>query len=291
MRYNTIPMVPGWANAFFARVLIYLVLAIGLVAILSIVAIRTGLIERYFIYFPERDLEADPSQFGLAYEDVTFVASDGVQLHGWFVPGQSRVTFLWLHGNAGNISHRLENLKLLHNKLGISVFLFDYRGYGRSQGRPSEQGTYLDADAAVTYLGSRGDGSSERVIYYGRSLGAAVAVEMAIRHPPDALILESAFPSVPHMARRTYPFFPIWPFLRTRYDSQAKIAMVDAPVLMLHGEKDDIVPIEAGRQLFDAAREPKRFYTIHGAGHNDTYQLGGQAYFDALRSFVERLGT
>ncbi len=290
MRYNTIPMVPGWADAFLPRVLTYFILAIALVAVLSIAAIRTGMIERYFIYFPERDLEADPSQFGLAYEEVTFIASDGVRLHGWFVPGQRRVTFLWLHGNAGNISHRLDNLKLLHNKLGVSVFLFDYRGYGRSQGRPSEQGTYLDAEAALRYIGSREDGSSERVIYFGRSLGAAVAAEMAIHHLPDGLILESAFPSVPYMARRAYPFFPIWPFLRTRYDTQAKIATVDAPVLMLHGEKDDIVPIEAGRQLFDAAKEPKQFYTIHGAGHNDTYRVGGEDYFDALRSFVERLG-
>ena len=284
-------MIPSWADAFFPRVLMYFVLAIVIVVILSIAAIRTGMIERYFIYFPERDLEADPSQIGLAYEDVTFVTSDGVQLHGWFVPGQGSVTFLWMHGNAGNMSHRLDNLKRLHNQLGVSVLLFDYRGYGRSQGRPSEQGTYLDAEAALTYLGSRGDGSSERIIYFGRSLGAAVAVEMAIRHPPDGLILESAFPSVPHIARRAYPFFPIWPFLRTRYDSQAKIATVGAPMLMLHGEMDDIVAIEAGRQLFDAAREPKQFYTVIGAGHNDTYQVGGQAYFDALRSFVERLGT
>ena len=279
-----------WANHFFVRMFMCSILAIGLVAVLSVAAVRTGMIERYFIYFPERDLEADPSQFGLAYEEVTFVASDGVELHGWFVPGESSVTLLWFHGNGGNISHRLDNLKLLHNKLGISVFLFDYRGYGRSQGRPSEQGTYLDAEAALIHLGSRGDPSPERLIYFGRSLGAAVAVEMAIRHPPYALILESAFPSVPYMARRAYPFFPIWPFLRTQYDSQSKIATVDAPVLMLHGDKDHIVPIEAGRQLFDAAKEPKQFYTIGGAGHNDTYQVGGQAYFDSLRRFLDQLG-
>ena len=266
-------------------------LAIGLVIVLSVAAVRTGMIEHYFIYFPERDVQADPSQFGLVYEEVTFTASDGVELHGWFVPGRSSVTLLWFHGNAGNISHRLDNLKLLRNELGVSVFLFDYRGYGRSQGRPSERGTYLDAEAALAYLGSRGDGSLERVIYFGRSLGAAVAVEMGIRHPPYALILESAFPSIPYMARRAYPFFPIWPFLRTRYDSQAKMAKVNAPVLILHGDDDDIVPIEAGKRLFDAAKEPKQFYIIYGAGHNDTYHVGGQAYFDALRLFWDRIGT
>ncbi|MFQ5860448.1 MAG: alpha/beta hydrolase [Dehalococcoidia bacterium] len=269
----------------------YIVVAIALVGVITVAAVRIGMIERYFIYFPEGDVKANPSQFGLAYEEVTFVASDGVELHGWFVPGQGSETLLWFHGNAGNIGNRLENLKLLHGELGVNVFLFDYRGYGRSHGRPSEQGTYLDAEAALTYLGSRGDVSLERVIYFGRSLGAAVAVEMGIRHPPRALILESAFPSVPYMARRAYPFFPVWPFLRTRYDSQAKIAKVNAPVLMLHGDQDDIIPIEAGRRLFDAAKEPKEFYTIRGAGHNDTYLVGGQAYFDALRRFVERLDT
>ena len=271
--------------------LTYSLLAIGLVAVVSVATVRTGMIERYFIYFPDRDVQADPSQFGLIYEEVAFVASDGVELHGWFVPGRNSVTLLWFHGNAGNISHRLDNLKLLHNELGVSVFLFDYRGYGRSRGRPSERGTYLDAEAALAYLGSRGDGSRERVIYFGRSLGAAVAVEMGVRHPPYGLILESAFPSVPYMARRAYPFFPIWPFLRTRYDSQAKMGKVTAPVLILHGDEDDIVPLEAGKQLFDAAKDPKQFYIIHGAGHNDTYREGGPAYFDALRLFLDRLET
>ena len=276
---------------FKYETLIYSVLAIGLMAVVSVAAVRTGVIESYFIYFPDRDVQADPSQFGLAYEEVTFVASDGVELHGWFVPGRSSLTLLWFHGNAGNISHRLDNLKLLRNNLEVSVFLFDYRGYGHSQGKPSEQGTYLDAEAALAYLGSRGDGSLEHIIYFGRSLGAAVAVEMGIRHPPYALILESAYTSVPHMARRTYPFLPIWPFLGTRYDSLAKMDKVNAPVLILHGDDDNIVPIEEGKRLFDAAKEPKQFYIIHGAGHNDTYQVGGQAYFNTLRLFLDQLGT
>ena len=261
--------------------------AIGLAVIIAVVVVSTGMIERHFIYFPDRDISTNPSHVGLVYEDVMFVASDGAELHGWFVPGSSRVTILWFHGNAGNISHRLDNLKLLHDELKASVFLFDYRGYGRSQGTPSESGTYLDAEAAIAYLGSRGDGSLDRVIYFGRSLGAAVAVEMGVRHPPYALILESAFPSVPYMARRLYPFFPIWPFLHTQYDSQSKIGKLYVPVLMLHGEDDDTVPIEAAERLFEAATDPKHFYTIYGAGHNDTYRGGGEDYFDALRLFLE----
>ena len=274
---------------FKYEILIYSVLAIGLIAVVSVAAVRTGMIESYFIYFPERDVQADPSQFGLTYEDISFVASDGVELHGWFVPGRSSLTLLWFHGNAGNISHRLNNLRLLHNELEVNVFIFDYRGYGRSQGEPSEQGTYLDAEAALDYLGSRKDVSLEHLVYFGRSLGAAVAVEMGIRYPPYALILESAYTSVPNMARRVYPFFPIWPFLQTQYNSLAKISKVNAPVLILHGNEDDIVPIEEGEQLFDAAKDPKQFYIIHGAEHNNTYQVGGQAYLDNLRLFLDRL--
>ena len=288
MQYNTGPMTSRWAGHLFPRVLLYAALALGLLGLLSVAAVRAGMIERYFIYFPVKGLDADPSQVGLEYEDVTFLARDGVELHGWFTPGERSGTLVWFHGNAGNISHRLDNLKLLHDALGYSILLFDYRGYGRSQGRPSELGTYLDAEATLAYLATRGDVVMEETVYFGRSLGAAVAVEMATRHRPAGLILESAFPSIPYMARRAYPLLPIWPLLRTRYDSQAKIADVKSPLLMLHGDRDDIVPIDAGRRLFDAATGPKEFYTIRGAGHNDTYQVGGQAYFDALRSFVDR---
>ena len=258
-------------------------------ALLLFIADRTGLIERYFIYFPQKKLGADPSHFGLAFEDVSFTAADGKALHGWFVPGRNEVTWLWFHGNAGNISDRLGNLKLLHDELGVSVLLFDYRGYGRSEGRPTEKGTYRDADAALAYLRSRGDVSPDRIIYFGRSLGSAVAVELATRHPPYGLILESPFLSVRHMARLSYRFLPTWPLLVARYDSQAKIAKVEAPVLVLHGDQDDTVPIEAGRKLFDAAREPKQFYTVQGAGHNDGYIVGGDSYFTALRAFVQQL--
>ena len=247
------------------------------------------MIERYFIFFPHRGLTGDPSDYGLVHEDVSFASSDGVRLHGWFVAGSSDVTWLWCHGNAGNISHRLENLKLLHDHLGVNVFLFDYRSYGVSEGKPSEQGTYRDAEAALRYLRARDDLSPDSILYFGRSLGAAVAVELASRAEPCGLILESGFPSVPYLARRRYPFLPIWLLLRTRYDARAKIRGLKAPKLVLHGDRDDIVPIDAGRALFDAAKEPKEFYTIAGAGHNDTYRVGGAAYFAALRAFVEQL--
>lgn len=264
-------------------------LLLGVVVVLAFFGIRSGLVERHFIYFPDGDLTASPSHFGLAFEDVSFTASDGVQLHGWFVPGETGIGWLWFHGNAGNISRRLENLKLIHDELGVSVFLFDYRGYGRSQGTASEEGTYRDAEAALAYLRSREDIDPGKIVFFGRSLGAAVAVELATRHRPYGLILESPFLSIPDMARHAYPFLPLWPLLRTKYDSRAKMQKVDAPVLVLHGDRDDIIPFAAGKRLFEEANEPKKFHTISGAGHNDTYVVGGEEYFSVLRSFVAGL--
>lgn len=265
------------------------ILGFALVAGLLTLAARSGVVERFFIYFPDRELEANPTARGLEFEDVFFRSDDGVRLHGWFVSGSRNVTWLWFHGNAGNISHRLENMRLLRDELGVSVFLFDYRGYGRSEGTPSEEGTYRDAEAALAYLRDQDGVHRDRVVYFGRSLGAAVAVHLATRHPPYALILESPFPSIPYMARRAYPFLPVWPLLRTRYDSQEKMAHVKAPLLVLHGDADDTVPLEGARMLFDAANQPKEFQVIPGAGHNDTYVVGGRSYFAALRGFLEEL--
>ena len=252
----------------------------------------TGVLDGLFLYFPERELAATPSEAGLAYEDVSFTTEDGISLHGWFVPGRGDVTWLWFHGNAGNISNRLGNLELLHDRLGVNVFLFDYRGYGQSQGTPSEKGLYLDAEAALAYLNSRADVRSDRIVYFGRSLGGAVAVDLAGHQPAYGLILESPFPSVSFVARGAYPFLPagfVRRILRARYDALSKIAGVTVPVLVLHGDKDDIVPLDGGRLLFEAAREPKQFHVIPGAGHNDTYIVGGEPYFALLASFLERL--
>jgi len=273
------------------------VLVVGLVSALVFVVVYVagvvGLIDRMFIYFPDKTVSTSPESLGLVYEEVFFETDDGYQLHGWFVPGELDVTFLWFHGNAGNIAGRLANLKLVHEELQVNVFIFDYRGYGRSQGGPSENGLYQDAEAALTYLRSRENGAQARIIYFGRSLGASVAVELATRHRPYGLILESAFPSIPYLAGHNYPLVPKWlvrVFVRARYDSLSKISGVDAPMLMVHGDRDDIVPIEAGRTLFSAAKEPKSFYGIPGAGHNDIPIAGGPDYFNSLRSFVDELG-
>jgi uncharacterized protein len=256
----------------------------------------TGMIlsvERYVIYAPTRTIEATPQSEGLAYEDVWFTASDGVTLHGWLVPAPgARLTLLWFHGNAGNISHRVNNIKYLHRLLGINVFIFDYRGYGRSEGGMfdlSEQATYRDAEGAVAHLQSRRDLADTKLVYFGRSLGAAVAVDIARRQPPAGLILETAFTCIRDMARIVVPYWPFPGLLQTKYDSLRKIREIRIPLLILHGDHDELVPYEQARRLFDAANEPRTFYTIHGAHHNDTYIVGGQPYFEAWARFLRTL--
>ena len=211
------------------------------------------MIDRNFVFFPEKRIAATPENWGLDFENVYFTTADGVRLHGWFVPGQSEVTWLWFHGNAGNISHRLENLSLLRDHLGVSVFLFDYRGYGRSDGRVSEEGTYRDAEAALSYLWSHRDVDPEKIVLFGRSLGCAVAVDLASRHQAYALILESPFTSISDMAKRAIPLLPIGVLLRTKYDTLSKIGGIAGPLLILHGGQDEVVPIELGLQRLQKA--------------------------------------
>jgi uncharacterized protein len=244
--------------------------------------------EHAFIFHPTTVIERTPAHAGLDFKDVYFYASDGVRLNGWFVPhAEARSVLIWFHGNAGNISHRVDNLKRLHDHAKLSIFLFDYRGYGRSQGRPFENGTYLDGEAAVTYVRDHLAIETGRMVLFGRSLGAAVAAETATRFDIQALILESPFVSIREMARSVFPLLPLGPLLQTRYDILEKVRRVNAPLLVLHGDRDEIVPIAQGKAVFDAAEQPKNFYRITGAGHNDTYLIGGEAYFLELKNFIE----
>jgi hypothetical protein len=252
-------------------------------------------LERYVIYVPERTLEMTPQSVGLAYQDIQFPASDGLKLHGWLVPApDARVILVWFHGNAGNISHRVDNIKQLHRFLDRplipNIFIFDYRGYGKSEGGfsdLSEEATYRDAEGALAYLRQRQDLAHTKFVYFGRSLGAAIAVEAARKQPPAGLILETPFTSIRDMAKLALPFLPVWGLVRTKYDALEKIREVRAPLLILHGDRDDVVPYEQGRRLFEAANEPKTLYTIRGARHNDTYIVGDRPYFAAWARFLE----
>jgi hypothetical protein len=266
--------------------------ALRIAALVAIVAALMLLFERRLIYFPLREHDATPRGLGLAHEELALVAEDGVRLHGWFLPvAGSRLTLLVCHGNAGNVSHRLDRALLAQARLGADVLLFDYRGYGRSEGSPDEEGTYRDARAAWRWLVARGQRPG-RIVIFGESLGAAVALQLALdTEGARALVLESPFASIPAMARAVYPFLPVWPLVRTRYDNLGKVRRLRAPVLVVHGERDDIVPFAQGRRVFDAAPEPKRFYAIPGAAHNDTYVVGGEAYWRVLREFLEDPGV
>lgn len=246
--------------------------------------------DQLFVYHPSPWVDRDWVRLsGLPLEDVSFQSADGTSLFGWYVePSPSRAVLLWCHGNAGNIIHRLENLAELY-RLGLSVFLFDYRGYGRSKGSPSEKGLYMDAMAAHAYVkGTRGI-APKRLVIFGRSLGAAVAGELAARRPAAGLILETAFPSIDAMAKAHSLGLPAHWLLQSRYPLADRLRDIHVPILVVHGDRDDIVPLEMGKQVFEAAHEPKSLYIVPGANHNDLYQVGGKPYFQRLKRFVEEV--
>lgn len=229
-------------------------------------------------------------------EDSHFKSADGVSLHGWyctpqkksaggFVPVSSDMVLLWFHGNAGNITHRFDMISGLM-ELPVHVFIVDYRGYGKSGGSPSERGLYLDARAAWDHLTAERGIPANRIVVLGKSLGSAPAVDLASKVEPAGLIVQSGFTSAPDMAATIFPFLPS-ALLRTKMDSVGKIANVACPKLFIHSPIDEVVPYKLGRRLFDAAPEPKQFYEVARASHNETYIVGGKAYFQTLRAFID----
>jgi len=238
-----------------------------------------------FIYEPDREMLGTPEKIALQYENISFSAADGTRLCAWFVPADSsRGTILFCHGNAGNISHLLGTIEIL-NRLRMDVFVFDYRGYGESGGEPSEQGTYLDAEAAWKFLvDERGIEASE-IVVHGRSLGGAIATYLAREHSPKALIVESAFTSIDDIAAKMYPFLPVRLLCQFDYKTVDNISGVECPVLIIHSPDDDLVPFSQGEKLFGVANEPKMFLEISGT-HNDGYITSGKTYQTGLDSFL-----
>lgn len=253
------------------------------------------MLDKYCLFNPKRNRtgESTPVALGVQYENVFFTATDNVRLHGWFVPGKEDMTLLWCHGSGSNVGDHVHAIRDFHRRLRVNLFIFDYRGYGVSEGNASEKGTYLDAEAAFSHLRSRSDVNPARIVFYGYSLGTGVAVEMAVRHQPHAVILESPFTSILAAAKLRLPgLFACVPFgalVQSRYDSLSKIKNIRSPLLVLHGDSDRAVPYELGRELFDAAKEPKRLYTIKRAGHDEGQLVGGDAYFAAINDFLDSL--
>ena len=250
-------------------------------------------LEKRFVFFPSTELLYTPNNAGLEYEDVRIQTSDGLTLHGWFIPGDPEMvpnnTWLWFHGNGGNNGYRIGELALAHHLTGANLFIFDYRGYGESEGSPPEQGTYLDSRAVIEYLPGRDDVAQDQIVYLGHSLGAAVAVELALTRPPMAMMLVSPFASVRDMASITRPFPPVAWLVRNHYDSLNRIRQLNVPLLVLHGDQDETVPLSQGRRLYDAANQPKRFQVLEGAAHNDTYEVGSEQYWGAIEKFLGEL--
>lgn len=246
------------------------------------------LFQKRLTFFPERRLAASPSDTGLRYEEVSVETEDRVQLHAWWVPHpEARGVILFFHGNAGNMSHRLDTLRFW-NELGFSILIFDYRGYGHSGGQISEAGTQADARAMWRYLTEvRGHAPGE-IVLFGRSLGAAVAIELATHVRSAGLIVESAFTTMADMARRAYPWLPVRWLLRMRFDSLNRIRRIDAPKLFVHSTDDEMVPYDMGRTLFEAASGPKQFLPIVGT-HGDGWLRSGVVYRDGVAAFVATL--
>jgi pimeloyl-ACP methyl ester carboxylesterase len=256
------------------------------------VAAWVYLSQRRLLYRPTRTVAATPAEVGLDHEEVELVNGLGTRLHAWWVPCEgARFTLLFSHGNGGNISHRLESLRIFHD-LGLSVLVYDYSGYGRSRGEPSEAATRSDARAAWDWLARSGI-APESVIVFGRSLGGGVAARLAADLAaegvsPGGVILESTFTSVPDMAARLYPWLPVRLLTRFRYDSAAALAGVRAPALFAHSPEDEVVPYDLGRALYEGYGGPKTFVEMRG-GHNGGYLLMGQGYADALAAFLAGL--
>ena len=265
-----------------------LVLALGIYLGLGLLLFFFQARLLYYPNLPSRAVVATPEWIGLAYEPVEIVTDDGVRLDGWFLPAtkEPRGALLFFHGNAGNISHRLDSLGIFHD-LGLAVLIFDYRGYGRSDGRISEQGTYLDAQAAWRYLTEQRRIPEENVVLFGRSLGAAIAAYLASEHGPAALIIESSFTSVPDFAASYYWMYPVRWLVRFRYDVREYLRSVACPVLIVHSPDDEIIPFRHGRDLFAGANEPKEFLEIRG-GHNEGFLASGRDYVGGLDAFLSK---
>ena len=246
----------------------------------------------YLPDLPGRELHSTPAGIGLSYQDVSLTTEDGKKLHSWFIPKEKSVAAaLVYHGNAGNISHRLDTIKIL-NQIGLSVLIFDYRGYGQSEGEPDEIGTYLDGQAAWRYLLEKYQ--PNQIVLFGRSMGGGVASELArklsatagVNGKPAALILESTFTSVPNLGQEQYPVFPIDLLATIRYDSLARMKDIAIPILFLHSPDDEMIPYSHGRALFNAAREPKQFHPLRG-DHNNGFRLTSE-YPRVLQDFLRQ---
>ncbi|MCK4835482.1 MAG: alpha/beta hydrolase [Candidatus Aminicenantes bacterium] len=241
-----------------------------------------------FVYFPKREILQTPKSINLEYQEICYQTSDDVLISAWFIPTKKpKATILFCHGNAGNISHRLESIKIFHH-LQLSTFIFDYRGYGQSEGRTTEKGTYLDAEAAWNYLVNELKISNNKIIVFGRSLGGSIAAWLAQKHNPRGLIVESSFTSIPELGAKLYPIFPVKLLSHFKYNTSKYLKKINCPVLIIHSLDDEIISYSNGQKLYDSALSPKEFLSIRGS-HNEGFILSEQLYIAGLQKFISSL--
>ncbi len=245
-----------------------------------------------YIFLTKKELPATPARNSLPYQEIWFPARDGVQLNGWFIPGvPEKPLVLFFHGNAGNLYDNLEYLNLLHGR-GLPIFIFDYRGYGKSQGTPIlENDLYQDARGAICFLEGQG-WPHEKMIFFGQSLGSAVALQMALETPPAGLVMESSFTSLKEIVKYVSPlaYYTVgWWSIDLPFDNLAKIGRVEVPLLLIHGDMDTVVPVAMTKQLFAQTGAPKMLHIISGGGHCNVIMYDSSAYLAAWKSYLQSI--
>lgn len=251
------------------------------------VCVLLAFLQTKLIYFPTREYSQTPEDRGLEFDDLTLTTRDGVNVAAWYVKhAAATASVIFFHGNGGNMSGRLDALALLH-RAGFNVLMLDYRGYGRSEGRPTEEGTYEDADAAWRYLADTEGERPERIVLFGRSLGGAVAIELALRHEPGVLVVDSTFTNLYDIGRMHYPLLPVGWLLTYRYDSIEKVGRIHCPKLFVHAQDDSLIPMSNGRRLYEAATDPKEFLETPGEHNTGGFEYAPE-YAARVITFINR---
>ena len=265
-----------------------------IVVLLFLCFISSCVVVNRFIFIPKTEITATPTKYGIEYQEIWFHARDGLDLNGWFIPGdKDRPLVLFFHGNAGNISDNLDYLNMLHGS-HFPVFIFDYRGFGKSEGEPlHEDDLYQDARGALSYLAGQG-WHHERMIFFGQSLGSAVALQMALENKPAGLVMESSFTSMKETVKAISPiaYYTFgWWGINMHFDNLAKIDRLEVPLLLIHGDRDGVLPVRMTRQLYARAVAPKMLLVIRGGGHCDSFKADGTAYLAAWSSYLQMMSA
>jgi fermentation-respiration switch protein FrsA (DUF1100 family) len=269
----------------YKEMFVFIKLILILFAGFTVISIIFYCCQSLLLYQPGRRVFSTPADIGLSYEEVCLTTPDGLRLNAWFTPADNAVfTVLYCHGNGGNLAYYLDVVQFLHT-LNLSCLAFDYRGYGKSDGKPSEQGTFLDAQTAYYWLINEKNIPPEKIIIYGWSLGASVAALLSSKTDSAALVLDSAFTSYVDIAKRFFPFLPVKTFAKFRYDTIDYVKEVHIPVMIIHSRNDETTPFKFGKRLFDAANEPKKFVEIYGR-HNNAFQSSADIYKESWQEWL-----